>query len=202
MNEKEHQQSKAVKKWKGDYEEEEEWKKNEEYQIVTPNPEMELKPVFFKNLFWFWVPSHFKTAPELQVHLKTKSGTVLVLHPVPEPTQLTLVLDSYHGTSVRWAPWPPALVELASTLVSWFAPVPPGRHLHSRACHKRILTSDMEAVLGVDNAFCCYFHTRDWQSGTSARWTSVTRRHLPKFQKNQISIQTTTHAKQTNSLRF
>lgn len=50
MNEKEHQQSKAVKKWKGDHEEEEEWKKNEEYQIVTPNPEMELKPVFFQKL--------------------------------------------------------------------------------------------------------------------------------------------------------
>jgi hypothetical protein len=27
-----------VKKWKGDHEEEEEWKRNEEHQIVTPNP--------------------------------------------------------------------------------------------------------------------------------------------------------------------
>lgn len=36
--EKEHQQNKGVKKWKGDHEEEEEWKRNEEHQIVTPNP--------------------------------------------------------------------------------------------------------------------------------------------------------------------
>jgi len=64
---------------------------------------------------------------------------------------------------------PPALGELASTLIPWFAPLPPGRHLHSRARRKRILTSDMETVRGVDNAFCCYFHTRDCQSGTSAR---------------------------------
>jgi hypothetical protein len=188
-----------LKKWKGDHEEEEEWKYNE-HQIVTPNPEMELKPVVFSKAC-----SGFEFHRTLELHpspLKTKPGTMLVLHTVPEPTQLTLVLDSYHGNSVRWAPRPLALGEPAPTLVPWFAPLPPGRHLHSRACHKRILTSGMETVRGVDNAFCCYFHTRDWQSGTSARWTIVTRRHLPKLQKNQISIQTTTHAKQTSSLRF